>query len=252
MVARWLPAHLVAAWKILLRRYCSAPAAGRNTAPLDPRAATRRWAPSTRGPLVRQHELLGARLMPPPLWCHTQGPETLFHIQDLGPLAQVIAKAAEALSAGDVANRSVRQYGNWGLMPFAAAMGSVMPAAYMRGMRETFSGNSGEPNFPRRAPGAPRLAAFAKRGLHGVHAPVAIGGRQIGSRSCSVSVAQSLPGGCLVARQALAEHYTHQRQRARMPFPNPGRGRAGLARGWARTARRASSGGCWASCTRAC
>jgi hypothetical protein len=98
--------------------------------------------------------------MPPPLLCHTQGLETLFHTQDLETLAQVIAKAAEALSAGDVANRSVRQYGNWGLMPFAAAMGSVMPAAYMRGMRETFSGNSGEPNFPRRAPQAPRLSAF--------------------------------------------------------------------------------------------
>ncbi|KAL4547681.1 hypothetical protein Ndes2526B_g06916 [Nannochloris sp. 'desiccata'] len=40
----------------------------------------------------------------------------------------VIAKAAEGFSAGDVANRSVRQYQNWALMPFAAAMGTVMPA----------------------------------------------------------------------------------------------------------------------------
>ncbi len=64
----------------------------------------------------------------------------------------MVAKAAEALSAGDVANRSVRQYGNWGLMPFAAAMGSVLPAAYMRGARETFGFYPGEPNFPRCAP----------------------------------------------------------------------------------------------------
>ena len=60
-----------------------------------------------------------------------------------------MAKAAEALSAGDVANRSVRQYGNWGLMPFAAAMGSATPAAYMRGSRETFGLYPTEPNFPR-------------------------------------------------------------------------------------------------------
>ena len=68
------------------------------------------------------------------------------------PLPQVVAKAAEALSAGDVANRSVRQYGNWGLMPFAAAMGSVTPAAYTRGARETFNLYPTEQNFPRCAP----------------------------------------------------------------------------------------------------
>ncbi|EIE19443.1 RFC1-domain-containing protein, partial [Coccomyxa subellipsoidea C-169] len=60
---------------------------------------------------------------------------------------QVLAKAADALSAGDLVNRKVRQYGSWGLMPFAAAIGSVYPATYMRGGRETFS--SYENNFPR-------------------------------------------------------------------------------------------------------
>ena len=62
---------------------------------------------------------------------------------------RAIAKAADALSHGDVVNRAVRQYGNWGLMPFAAMVGSVLPAAYMRGMRETFNLYPGEPNFPR-------------------------------------------------------------------------------------------------------
>ena len=30
-----------------------------------------------------------------------------------------LAKASDALSAGDIVNRSIRQHGNWGLMPFA-------------------------------------------------------------------------------------------------------------------------------------
>ena len=37
-------------------------------------------------------------------------------------------------------------------MPFAVAVGTVYPAAYMRGNRETF--NPGEMNFPRCAPHA--------------------------------------------------------------------------------------------------
>lgn len=40
---------------------------------------------------------------------------------------------------GDVVNCSVRRYGNWGLMPFGAMMGSVVPATYMRGRRETYN-----------------------------------------------------------------------------------------------------------------
>ena len=36
---------------------------------------------------------------------------------------QVIAKAAEAFSAGDVVNRRVRQTQNWGFSPFAVVMG---------------------------------------------------------------------------------------------------------------------------------
>ena len=62
---------------------------------------------------------------------------------------RAIAKAADALAQGDVVNRAVRQYGNWGLMPFAAMVGSVLPARYMCGMRETFNLYPGEPNFPR-------------------------------------------------------------------------------------------------------
>ena len=72
------------------------------------------------------------------------------------PLLQVLAKAADALSAGDLVNRKVRQYGSWGLMPFAAAIGSVYPAAYMRGSRETY--HPMETNWPRCAalqPNAP-------------------------------------------------------------------------------------------------
>ncbi|KAK9807239.1 hypothetical protein WJX73_001054 [Symbiochloris irregularis] len=62
---------------------------------------------------------------------------------------RAIAKAADAFSMGDIVNRAVRQYGNWGLMPFAAMVGSVLPACYMRGMRESFNMYPGEPNFPR-------------------------------------------------------------------------------------------------------
>ncbi|WIA10344.1 hypothetical protein OEZ85_010536 [Tetradesmus obliquus] len=51
---------------------------------------------------------------------------------------RALAKAADAISAGDVVNVSVRRYGNWGLMPFGALLGCVVPAAYMHGPRETF------------------------------------------------------------------------------------------------------------------
>jgi len=61
----------------------------------------------------------------------------------------VLAKAAEGFSAGDIANRAVRQYQNWSLMPFAAVMGTVNPAAYARGPREIFGLYPNEPNFPR-------------------------------------------------------------------------------------------------------
>ena len=65
---------------------------------------------------------------------------------------QIIAKAADAFSAGDIVNRRVRQFQTWSLMPFAAVVGSVFPAAYMRGSRETFGLFPGEMNFPRCAP----------------------------------------------------------------------------------------------------
>ncbi|GAB4817566.1 hypothetical protein N2152v2_004612 [Parachlorella kessleri] len=62
---------------------------------------------------------------------------------------KILAKAADSISAGDVATRRVRQYQNWSLMPFAAAMGSVTPAAWVRGNREVLGIHPGENNFPR-------------------------------------------------------------------------------------------------------
>lgn len=61
----------------------------------------------------------------------------------------ILAKAADAFSIGDLVNRRVRQNGNWSLMPFAGVAGSVLPATYMRGMRETFGLYPNEQNFPR-------------------------------------------------------------------------------------------------------
>lgn len=61
----------------------------------------------------------------------------------------VVAKAANEFSAGDLVSRSVRQFQNWTLMPFACALGTVAPATYARGPRETFGLYPGEQNFPR-------------------------------------------------------------------------------------------------------
>lgn len=60
---------------------------------------------------------------------------------------RAIAKAADAISAGDKFNTSIRRYQNWGLMPAQVTVGTVMPATYMRGNRESL--HPGEPNFPR-------------------------------------------------------------------------------------------------------
>lgn len=67
-------------------------------------------------------------------------------------LLQVIAKAADGFSAGDIVNKRVRMHQSWSLMPFAAVIGSVYPAAYMRGSRETFGLYPNEMNFPRSVP----------------------------------------------------------------------------------------------------
>lgn len=45
---------------------------------------------------------------------------------------QVLAKAADAFSDGDVINRRVRMKQEWNLMPAAAVLGTVYPASYMR------------------------------------------------------------------------------------------------------------------------
>lgn len=45
---------------------------------------------------------------------------------------QVLAKAADAFSDGDLITRRVRMKQEWNLMPAAAVLGTVYPAAYMR------------------------------------------------------------------------------------------------------------------------
>lgn len=62
---------------------------------------------------------------------------------------QIVAKAADAFSAGDLVNRRVRQTQNWALSPFAVVMGTIFPATYMRGGREVLGLYPMEPNFPR-------------------------------------------------------------------------------------------------------
>jgi hypothetical protein len=54
-------------------------------------------------------------------------------------LLRTLAKAADAISIGDVVNCRVRRYGNWGLMPFGTLVGSVTPARYMAGQRVTYN-----------------------------------------------------------------------------------------------------------------
>jgi replication factor C subunit 1 len=74
---------------------------------------------------------------------------------------RILSKAADAVSAGDVATRAVRQYQNWSLAPFAAAVGTVYPATYMRGSREVFSPH--EPNFPRFSAWLGQNSSFGKK-----------------------------------------------------------------------------------------
>ena len=62
---------------------------------------------------------------------------------------QHLAKSATCISEGDMMNRSVRQRQNWGLMPYANIVSSVMPASIMRGSREVFGMHPGERNFNR-------------------------------------------------------------------------------------------------------
>ena len=42
---------------------------------------------------------------------------------------QIVANAATYISHGDIMNRSVRMKQNWGLMPYANMVSSVMPAS---------------------------------------------------------------------------------------------------------------------------
>ena len=54
-------------------------------------------------------------------------------------------------------------------MPFAAVVGSVYPAAYMRGSRETFGLFPGEMNFPRCCPEA--VSFLLEEGNPALHCP---------------------------------------------------------------------------------
>lgn len=60
---------------------------------------------------------------------------------------KLLAKAADGISQGDLANSAVRREGNWSVMPFAGIMSCVYPGAYAAGNRTVF--NQYENNFPR-------------------------------------------------------------------------------------------------------
>jgi replication factor C subunit 1 len=62
---------------------------------------------------------------------------------------QLVAKASACISEGDVMNKSVRAKQNWGLMPYANVISSVMPTSVLRGNREVFGSFPGERNFNR-------------------------------------------------------------------------------------------------------
>jgi len=82
---------------------------------------------------------------------------------------QIVANAATCISHGDIMNRSVRMKQNWGLMPYANMVSSVMPTSMVRGGRETF--HEYERNF-NRFPGwlgKNSSAGKMKRLLHEVH-----------------------------------------------------------------------------------
>ena len=62
---------------------------------------------------------------------------------------ELVSKAAACICEGDVMNKSVRAKQNWGLMPYANVISSVMPTSVLRGNREVFGTFPGERNFNR-------------------------------------------------------------------------------------------------------
>ncbi len=66
---------------------------------------------------------------------------------------RALAKAADAISLGDLVSTAVRRGQNFSLWPVQAAVGTLLPATYMRGSRETFGLYPNEMNFPRWGPG---------------------------------------------------------------------------------------------------
>jgi replication factor C subunit 1 len=62
---------------------------------------------------------------------------------------RALAKAADGISLGEVAGSAVRGRQQWSLMPYQVVVGTVTPAAYMRGSREALDVHPGETNWPR-------------------------------------------------------------------------------------------------------
>ena len=52
--------------------------------------------------------------------------------QNENQMMQIIAKCADAFSAGDTVNKRVRMKQQWSLMPAASVLSTVYPAAYIR------------------------------------------------------------------------------------------------------------------------
>lgn len=98
---------------------------------------------------------------------------------------KLMAQAADALSLGDNVTRQVRQYQNWSLMPFAAVIGSVYPATYVRGNRVGFGLYPGETNFPRFSAwfGANSSSGKQRRLLGELHTRLAASGNFHSDRS---------------------------------------------------------------------
>jgi hypothetical protein len=172
------------------------------------------WRAPQLEPRPRSSQLTGRPLPPPHAALPSRRPQRL----------RVLAKAADCISAGDTVNRRIRGAGQWGLLPFAALVGSVMPAIYMRGRRESFS-EAGERDVSARGAFAP-LVSF----LAGAWAVRCAGRPRRGNRTLRE----------VLQAQASA--------RASPPFPAPGaptRSGCASARGSARTAPPTSSAACW-------
>jgi hypothetical protein len=67
---------------------------------------------------------------------HARAPALPCHAMAWAPASP--PPSCPAPPQGDLINRRLRQFGQWGLSPAAVLVGTLMPATYMRGYRETF------------------------------------------------------------------------------------------------------------------